>query len=434
MREKPLVSIFCLAYNHEEYIHNALDGFMNQETGYPVEIIIHDDASLDKTTDIMKMYDYENPGIFTMIYEDENQYSKGENANLPLKFCKGKYIALCEGDDFWIDTKHIERSVNYMERHPECLMTVCNGWRIDYDNRFFSKYHIETKERNLDAEDIILEKYGGFPTASMVMRKEAFYPIDSFYGKAGIGDWTKRLYVLEQGRTIHYFNKCVCIYRYKFPGSWNVRTYGDFSRAFFHTWELCQMLNKYDNATCGKYREVIQARSDKQVARLIQLSGCNDLSNLKKRINEECNKTFIAENKDYVDHVFDYMVGGMTAGYPVCKECIYDNEQKLIETLKKFKKIYLYGAGVVGKLLEKKLSQYDIDISGYCVSNKDNASEEKGIFCYSTMNSKEKTGAIFVVSVTRTFRGEIVNILKSDGCHDMAIMSDDLINHLGVKS
>ena len=99
--DNPVVSIRCLAYNHEPYIRKALDGFIMQETDFPFEIIVHDDASTDKTAEIIREYEARFPKIIKPIYEIENQYSKriGSLRRIVNKACSGKYIAYCEGDD-----------------------------------------------------------------------------------------------------------------------------------------------------------------------------------------------------------------------------------------------------------------------------------------------------------------------------------------------
>lgn len=100
---KPLVSICCLTFNHEPYIRECLDGFLMQKTNFPFEVLIHDDASTDHTADIIREYEVQYPNIIKPIYQNENQYSKGVRVTWTFQFprAKGKYIAMCEGDDYW---------------------------------------------------------------------------------------------------------------------------------------------------------------------------------------------------------------------------------------------------------------------------------------------------------------------------------------------
>ena len=99
----PVVTIRCITYNHVNFIRDAIDGFLMQETTFPVEIIIHDDASTDGTAEIVKDYADKHPQLFRTILQKENQYSKGNSK--PFKdtysMARGEFIAFCEGDDYW---------------------------------------------------------------------------------------------------------------------------------------------------------------------------------------------------------------------------------------------------------------------------------------------------------------------------------------------
>ena len=117
-----LVSIVCIAYNQEKYIRDTLNGFLSQIVDFNYEIIIHDDASTDKTLEIIREYEKMKPDIFHAIEEKENQYSKGLLSNVimnMLTMCRGKYISFCEGDDFWIDQHKLQLQIDWMEKNPD---------------------------------------------------------------------------------------------------------------------------------------------------------------------------------------------------------------------------------------------------------------------------------------------------------------------------
>ena len=120
----PLVSISCTTYNHELYIEDALEGFLFQETNFPFEILIHDDASTDRTADIIREYEARYPTLIKPIYQTENQYSRGNKPGLiNLKRAKGEYVALCEGDDYWTDPLKLQIQVDFLEKHPDYVIT-----------------------------------------------------------------------------------------------------------------------------------------------------------------------------------------------------------------------------------------------------------------------------------------------------------------------
>lgn len=123
-RTEPLLSIRCLTYNHAPFIESALRGFLMQRTDFPFEIIVHDDASTDGTSEIVRRYATRYPNVIRPILQAENQYSqgrKGWHAMEPLT--RGRYIAVCEGDDYWTDPDKLQTQVDYLERHPECVVS-----------------------------------------------------------------------------------------------------------------------------------------------------------------------------------------------------------------------------------------------------------------------------------------------------------------------
>lgn len=125
----PLVTIRCITYNHEPYIRQCLEGFVMQQTNFPFEAIVHDDASTDGTAAIIREYAEKYPDIIKPIYETENQYSKHDGSldRIMDAHMNGKYIALCEGDDYWIDPLKLQKQVDLLEQYPECSM-CCGGY------------------------------------------------------------------------------------------------------------------------------------------------------------------------------------------------------------------------------------------------------------------------------------------------------------------
>ena len=121
MSENPIVSVKMITYNHELYIAQAIEGVLKQETGYPFELIIGEDRSTDRTLDIVLEYQSKFPDIIRVITADENVGAK-KNSYRTGKACRGKYIAYCEGDDYWHHPHKLQKQVEYMESHPACGM------------------------------------------------------------------------------------------------------------------------------------------------------------------------------------------------------------------------------------------------------------------------------------------------------------------------
>ena len=125
-----MVSICCIVYNHEPYLRQCFDGFVMQQTTFPIEILVHDDASTDHSADIIREYTEKYPDLFKPIYQTENQYSKGISISFKYQFprAKGKYIAVCEGDDYWTDPMKLQKQVDFLEENMEYDM-VCTRFR-----------------------------------------------------------------------------------------------------------------------------------------------------------------------------------------------------------------------------------------------------------------------------------------------------------------
>jgi len=119
------VSICCLAYNHEPYIRQCLEGFVMQKCNFTFEVLIHDDASKDKTASIIREYEAKYPDIIKPIYQTVNQYSIGVSATKKHNFprSKGKYIAICEGDDYWTDPLKLQKQVDFLEANQN--FSIC---------------------------------------------------------------------------------------------------------------------------------------------------------------------------------------------------------------------------------------------------------------------------------------------------------------------
>lgn len=213
-----MVTIQCITYNHEPYIRQALEGFVMQKTNFRFEAIVHDDASTDGTAAIIREYAERYPDIIKPIYETENQYSKGDGSlgRIMRAHTHGKYVALCEGDDYWTDPNKLQLQVDFLESHPDYSMCFHNAIVHYQDN---SKpdhiYDKETQTKEYNIKDLILRWY--VPTASIVYKKDLILNSD-IQKKIGLiknlqfGDLPLVLSCALNGR-VYCINKNMSIYR-----------------------------------------------------------------------------------------------------------------------------------------------------------------------------------------------------------------------------
>lgn len=224
--EAPLVSVKCMTYNQEKYISQCIDGFLMQKTTFPFEIWIHDDCSSDNTTDIVLAYAKKYPKIIKPILEDENQYSKPEPGAHHKKIdaaIKGKYIAFCEGDDYWIDENKLQMQVGYLESHSDYTMSFHNAVIKD----LYANTEREFNPKNftqLSVNDII--NCWRIPTASIVIRRDVYEK--KMVIKPGYvqGDIIIHMAAFDSGN-IKYFNNIMSVYRYGCEGSATERSLQD---------------------------------------------------------------------------------------------------------------------------------------------------------------------------------------------------------------
>lgn len=143
--DEPIISIESLAYNHELYIEQTLDGILRQKTEYAFEVIIHDDASIDDTAKIIKRYVEKFPLIIKPIFQTENQYSKPDVTfdDIMIPRLMGRYIAYCECDDYWIDELKLQKQVKFLEDNPDYGMCYTN-FNMLYQKSGEMKYDLFT--------------------------------------------------------------------------------------------------------------------------------------------------------------------------------------------------------------------------------------------------------------------------------------------------
>lgn len=212
----PLVAIECLAYNHAPYIRQCLDGFVMQKTDFPFIAIVHDDASADDTAKIILEYAQNYPDIIKPILETENQYSK-KDGSLGRIIKKAipeqvRYIALCEGDDYWTDPYKLQKQVDYMENHPECGLVYTS---VRYYSQKDQKFTIYFGEERHSIQDFAV-KGNGIPTLTVLYKREIakryYDDIQPEKQNWAMGDLPMWLYFAKNS-SLGFIPECTGVYR-----------------------------------------------------------------------------------------------------------------------------------------------------------------------------------------------------------------------------
>lgn len=279
---KPLVSIIFITYNQEGYVAEAIDSFLMQKTNFDFEILIHDDASTDGTINILKSYQNKYPKMINLTLEKENQHSKNNLTFMKDLYsnCKGKYIAVCEGDDFWTDPQKLQKQVNMLEANPE--YSICfHPVRVFFENKE-SKDTIYPKAgfgvTDFTIDNLLRENF--IQTNSVMYRKQKYTNLPTNILPF---DWYMHLYHAKFGK-IGFINEVMASYRRHNEGLW---------------WESYNDKNAFwvNNATrhFNFYSEVLKSFSKPNEQKIIYEGISNSFSALLK--------TAKSGNKDLVKEI-----------------------------------------------------------------------------------------------------------------------------------
>jgi glycosyltransferase involved in cell wall biosynthesis len=249
-----MVSIQCLVYNHEPYIRQCLDGFVAQKTNFRFEAIVHDDASTDGSVGIIKEYAEKYPDIIKPIYEEENQYSKhipGLITNIVNKRCQGKYIAICEGDDYWTDPLKLQKQVDFLEANLDYSMCFHNA-KILYEKEDMNVPHEVVEDRDYHGAELF--RHWIVPTASIVFRRKVLDMKTIGNERILYGDIVLILTCAEMGN-VKGFSDTMSVYRVHENGiSHNVDALRNSTYKKIAHYQFLQdnftTINKWDVRTC----------------------------------------------------------------------------------------------------------------------------------------------------------------------------------------
>lgn len=222
----PRITVICHTYNHREYIADAIESVLAQRTECAFELIIHDDASMDGTTDIVRKYEKRFPKLVRAIVQSENQYSQGVK---PPKFTypriKGEFVAFCDGDDFWLDELKLARQMQALRRNSSVNLCVHKGYEINVQRGTVSVHcdHGE-KEYSFDSDTVVRAHSQLFPTASLMMRHAVIADLPAWFTEEKYrpyGDYFLRVYASLNGAI--YLPKIMSAYRRGVVGSYTDR-------------------------------------------------------------------------------------------------------------------------------------------------------------------------------------------------------------------
>ncbi|MBV9268733.1 MAG: glycosyltransferase [Acidobacteriaceae bacterium] len=221
MAERPKVSVAMITYNHERLFGQAIESVLSQERNFDLEIVIGEDCSTDRTREVVLQYHREHPEIIRPLLPDKNLGHERNMANV-LAACRGEYIALLEGDDYWTDTRKLQKQIGYLDTHPDCAICfhqVLYKWE---DGSQPSRVAPLNQKPVSTLRDIVAGNI--IPTCSAVFRKTKYTEVPEWSRQVGFSDWPIHVMNARAGN-IAFLPECMAVYRQHSGGVWSTQTW-----------------------------------------------------------------------------------------------------------------------------------------------------------------------------------------------------------------
>ncbi len=219
------VSICCLTYNHESYIEEALTSFIKQKTSFKYEIIVFDDCSTDSTTKIVNKFKLKYPDLIKVIIPAQNTFSQGKTSFYDLILAsEGKYVACCEGDDYWISDNKLQAQFEFLENHPNVDLCFHPSYTLIGKDILNCRYgYYGNKSSIISAKEVIKSSSGYIPMPSIMIRSDKFKSLfHSYPGFFSTNLWHSTIQIIGSIRGgAGYVPKYYSVYRSMHPGSWS---------------------------------------------------------------------------------------------------------------------------------------------------------------------------------------------------------------------
>jgi glycosyltransferase involved in cell wall biosynthesis len=274
------VSVCVPAYNHGKYIARMLDGALMQQTNFPFEIVIGDDASTDNTQAIIRAYADANPGRIRAYLHEENlgpkeprEFAGRNNVLFLLKACEGEYVAMCEGDDYWTDPFKLQKQVDFLDANPD--YAICHhNMSVIYEDGSPSHLFNHPEQKLTSTIEDLLEDRWFMATASWVYRNYFLsHDFADWHAEAAAGDWAIMFQLAARGK-IGYLPETMGVYRKHSAGLSNVHAVTNMQ--FLKNRK--RMFENVDKWLENKYHNTISktlAKYDDQLSQLEKIGRSN---------------------------------------------------------------------------------------------------------------------------------------------------------------
>lgn len=272
----PLVSVYTLAYRHEKFIAQAIEGVIAQQRDFPIELIIGEDCSPDRTREIALDYQRRFPHLIRILTAKGNVGSHA-NTRRCQSATRGSYIAICEGDDYWCDPTKLARQMAIFRAHPECTLVFHAAAYIDNETGNQTRTSRQSLfSRILSTEEVILGDGGLMPTASILVRREIAFDSPAWCRQAPVGDYPLALRAALSGK-VAYLDRIMSVYRTNVPHSWTKRYVPDITSRMQYARQIEAMFSGFSAETGNRFNAATREMISKYYSDpLVRLPGSKE--------------------------------------------------------------------------------------------------------------------------------------------------------------
>ena len=216
------VSIFMLTYNQEQFIAQTIESILMQKTNFNYQLVIGEDCSKDTTRKICEKYASANPTKIKLLPALEKNIGLIANYMRTIKECDGKYIAICDGDDYWIDALKLQKQVDFLETHPGFSIVYTRVRKL-FPNGEFKESTVVPKKTTSDFDDLIFDNF--IPSVSVLFKniQDHQNQLPNWISKFPYGDWPTYLWTIKNGGKIHFLDEVTAVYRMQIGVSFKMR-------------------------------------------------------------------------------------------------------------------------------------------------------------------------------------------------------------------
>ena len=255
-----VITVVVMTYNHKDYIVKAIQSIICQKIDVGFSILVHDDCSDDGTYELLLDLQEKNPNIISIIRQNSRKYpSEGFNRmilNHVVPAIESKFIAYCDGDDYWIDEYKLKKQYDFMIKNSNYSMCFHPAYQLRDNNDLSSKWFFRP-EGDIDLSDIIGENVGVcVATSSIFVKSEVFKTFPNWRLMYPVEDVPLYIYAALTGK-IHCLKDIMCVYRQFSFGSWSAQNKNNDEKTIKHLLNMKEAIERFDSETHERYHSLV---------------------------------------------------------------------------------------------------------------------------------------------------------------------------------